>query len=173
MCAGPINVLNSFSCSGNANVQVGTFPWTMGNMIIGSSSTFDCSGQPVAVTNNVIVNGILKDLWAQTTSPDNAFGSVTVNSGGTWSMGNTLEWAISGNLTNNGTITGTSNGSIHVTGTGQITGSSSVSSPTVSFEGTTTIGNTLNLTYTPDFIGTIVFDLANLYQVNCANTLYF
>ena len=43
----------------------------------------------MTVSNNVVVSGILDDEWAQTASPDDAFGSVTVNSGATLNLGDT------------------------------------------------------------------------------------
>lgn len=123
------------------------------------------------MTNNTIVSGRLKIGCGSGNLA--SFNNVFVDATGTFDLGDTIRAAISGNLTNNGTVTGSANASIHFTGVGQIAGSSPVGCPTVSLEGTTTIADSLDLTYTPDFIGTVVFDLANPQVITCANTLYF
>ncbi len=123
------------------------------------------------VTNNTIISGRLKVGCGSGNIA--SFKNVTVNSGGTFDLGDTIRATISGNLTNNGTVTGHANASANFTGTGQIAGSSPLSPPTVAFKGTTTVLDALNLTYTPDFTGTVVFDLANPQLVTCAGTLYF
>jgi hypothetical protein len=168
----PLTVLNDFTMSGSNGGQAGDGGLIVGHdLSVGPNCAWDVSCASVSVANNTIISGILKIGCGSGNIA--SFKNVTVNAGGTFNLGDTIRAAISGNLTNNGTVTGTGNASIHFTGTGQITGSSTVSPPTVSFEGTTTIGDTLNLTYTPNFIGTVVFDLAHLHQVICAGTLYF
>lgn len=172
--AGPINVLNTLTLGGEINVQVGGYPWTIGNLIIGPLSTFDCSVQAVTVTNNVTINGTLEDQAAQTTALDDSLGSVTVNAGGTWNLGNTTEWALSGSLTNDGgTITGYGYGSVTFTGPNGVITGSPVAMPVLAITGTTTIYTTVNLTYSPTLNGTIVFDLANPGQVTSQNTIYY
>ncbi|MDB6112956.1 MAG: hypothetical protein JWR69_4706 [Pedosphaera sp.] len=167
-----LTVLNDFTMSGSNGGQAGDGGVFVGHdLSVGPNCVWDVSCAPVSVANNTLISGILKIGCGSGNIA--SFKDVTVNAGGTFNLGDTIRSAISGNLTNNGTITGTGNASIHFTGTGQITGSSPVSPPTVSFEGTTTIGDTLNLAHTPKFLGTVVFDLANLQQVNCAGTLSF
>jgi hypothetical protein len=170
----PLTVLKDFTMTGFINGQSGGGGGLIvgGDFIIGANVVkWDISCEPCTVSGNTVIGGKL--VIGCGSGATASFKNVTVNSGGTFDLGDTIRATISGNLTNNGTITGTGHASINFTGTGQFTGSSPASPPTVAFKGTTTIGDTLNLTYTPDFIGTIVFDVANLYQVNCAGTLYF
>ncbi|MDB6016385.1 MAG: hypothetical protein JWR19_874 [Pedosphaera sp.] len=168
----PLTVLNDFTMSGSNGGQAGDGGVSVGHdLSVGPNCAWDVSCAPVSVANNTLVSGILKIGCGSGNIA--SFNNVTVNAGGTFNLGDTIRAAISGNLTNNGTISGTGGASIHFTGIGQIAGSSPVSPPTVSFEGTTTIGDTLNLTHTPNFIGTVVFDLANLQPVICAGPLHF
>jgi hypothetical protein len=168
----PLTVLNDFIMSGSNSGQAGNGGLIVGhNLNIGANCTWDISCASIAVTNNTTIGGTLK-IGCGSGNPA-SFNNVTVNPGGIFNLGDTIRATINGNLTNNGAISGTGHASINFTGTGQIAGSSPVSPPTVSFHGTTTIGDSLNLAYTPDFKGTIVFNLANPQQIICAGTLYF
>ena len=168
----PLTVLNDFTMSGSNGGQAGSGGLFVGHdLSVGPGCNWDISCAAIAVTNNTLVRGILRIGCGSGNIAH--FKNVTVNSGGTFNLGDTIRATISGNLTNNGTITGTGHASIHFTGTGQIIGASPVSPPTVSFEGITTIRDALNLTFTPDFVGTVVFDLADPKKVTCAGTLYF
>jgi hypothetical protein len=167
-----LTVLNDFTMSGSNGGQAGSGALFVGHdLSVGAGCTWDISCAAISVTNNTIVSGTLKIGCGSGNIA--LFKSVTVNSAGTFNLGDTIRANISGNLTNNGTIKGTGHASIHFSGTGQIIGASPVSPPTVSFEGTTTIKDALNVTFTPDFLGTVVFDLANFQPVTCAGTLYF
>jgi len=170
----PLTVLKDFTMTGFINGQAGGGGGLTvgGDFIVGANVVkWDISCEPCTVAGNTIIGGKL--LIGCGSGATASFHHVTVNSGGTFDLGDTIRATISGNLTNNGTITGTGHASINFTGNGQITGSSPLSPPTVAFKGTTTVLDALNLTFTPDFIGTVVFDLANPQLVTCANTLYF
>jgi len=169
----PLTVLHDWTMNGSNGGQSGGGGGTIvgHDLSVGAGCSWDISCEPIIVSNNTVIGGRLKIGCGSGSIA--SFKSVTVNSGGTFDLGDTIRATISQNLTNNGTVTGTAHASIHFTGTGQITGSSTLTPPTVSFEGTTTIGDALSLQYTPDFLATIVFDLANPQTVTCAGTLYF
>jgi hypothetical protein len=170
--ASAFTVLNDFTMSGSNGGQAGSGGLIVGHDLnIGPACAWDMSCPSFIVTNNTIISGRLKVGCGSGNIA--SFKNVTVNSGGTFDLGDTIRATISGNLTNNGNVIGTAHASANFTGTGRITGSSPVSPPTVAFKGTTTVLDALNLTYTPDFTGTVVFDLANPQLVTCAGTLYF
>ena len=119
------------------------------------------------MVSNVFIGGLLEDLNGALGS--NYFGgNVTVNPSATggWNVSDVTQWAIGGSLTNNGPIFGVGYGSISFDGTGIITGSNPITIPTITVNGTYTIGTTITLaTNTPTLNGTLVFDLANPQQI--------
>jgi hypothetical protein len=147
--------------SGGAAITIG------GNLIIGTNCIWDCSGDNLTVVSNVFIGGLLEDLNGALGS--NYFGgNVTVNPSATggWNVSDVTQWAIGGSLTNNGPIFGVGYGSISFDGTGIITGSKPITIPTITVNGTYTIGTTITLaTNTPTLNGTLVFDLANPQQI--------
>ena len=86
--------------------------------------------------------------------------------GGSLYVLDVTQWAVGGNLTNNGIIGfGKNYGSISFDGTGVITGNP-ITIPTITVNGTSTIGTTLTLTTnTPTLNGTLVFDIASTNQI--------
>lgn len=86
--------------------------------------------------------------------------------GGSLYVLDVTEWAVGGNLTNNGIIGfGQNYGSINFDGTGTIAGQP-FTIPTMTVNGTTTIGTTINLTTnTPTLNGTLVFDIAKTNNI--------
>lgn len=138
-----------------------------GNLIIGTNCIWDSSGANLTVVSNVFIGGLLEDLNGALGS--NYFGgNVTVNPSATggWNVSDVTQWAIGGSLTNNGPIFGVGYGSISFDGTGIITGSKPITIPTITVNGTYTIGTTITLaTNTPTLNGTLVFDLANPQQI--------
>ena len=74
---------------------------------------------------------------------------------------------VGGSLTNNGLITGTGYGSIIFDGTGDhIAGTKPLKIPTMTVNGTYSIGTTITLTTnTPTLNGTLIFDIAKTNQI--------
>ena len=106
------------------------------------------------VAGNTMVDGLLLDLDGALGS--NYFGgSVTVSAAAIgWNVSDVVHWGIGGSLTNNGTIVGKGYGSISFDGTGFIAGSKSIKIPTMTVNGTYTIGTTITLvTNTPTLNG--------------------
>ena len=98
--------------------------------------------------------------------------------GGSLYVLDVTQWAVGGNLTNNGIIGfGQNYGSISFDGTGVITGNP-ITIPTITVNGTSTIGTTLTLTTnTPTLNGTLVFDIAStnqiILQAGAGTSLYY
>jgi hypothetical protein len=177
----PMTIAGNMTLMGAVKVQQGSggAPITInGNLIIGSGCAWDCSGDVLTVVSNVYVYGLLEDLNGALGS--NYIGgnvivagpstSVKTWSGGVytngWNVSDVTQWAIGGSLTNNGSIFGTGYGSISFDGTGIITGSQPLTIPTITVNGTYTIGTTITLTTnTPTLHGTLVFDLAKTNQI--------
>jgi hypothetical protein len=132
----------------------------------------------LTVASNTSMGGLLLDLDGALGS--NYFrGSLTVNATAIgWNISDVTQWAIDGNLTNNGTIVGKGYGSITFGGNGIITGSKSIKIPTMTVNGTYKIATTITLiTNTPTLNGTLVFDLANTNQIvlltNAGTALFY
>jgi len=120
-----------------------------GNLIISGSFNIGCGSGSIASFNNV-----------------------TVNSGGTFNLGDTARATISGNFTNNGTVVGTSYAQFNMTGTGSINGTSIVTVPVLEITGTTILSNSVSSTHSPTMNGTIEFDLATPASVTVTGTVY-
>jgi hypothetical protein len=161
-----MTIVGDWTLSGsNIWVQAGNDLTVGGNLIIGNSCKWDCSSFKTTVTGNTTVNGLLIDLDGALGS--NYFGgNVTVNKSNLgWNLTDVTQWSVGGSLTNNGTIIGIAYGSIAFNGTGNIAGSA-IKIPTMTINGTYTIGTTITLTTnTPTLNGTLVFDLANTNQI--------
>ncbi|HAO79438.1 MAG TPA: hypothetical protein DCQ92_10775 [Verrucomicrobia subdivision 3 bacterium] len=166
----PMTVAGNMTVIGYTKMQQGSAGADIfigGNLIIGTNCIWDSSGANLTVVSNVFIGGLLEDLNGALGS--NYFGgNVTVNPSATggWNVSDVTQWAIGGSLTNNGPIFGVGYGSISFDGTGIITGSKPITIPTITVNGTYTIGTTITLaTNTPTLNGTLVFDLANTNQI--------
>jgi hypothetical protein len=182
----PMTIAGNMTLMGTVEVQQGSggAPVTIGgNLIIGPGCAWDCSGDVLTVVSNVYVYGLLEDLngalgtnyiggnlivAGPSTSVltwSNSVSSKGVYTNG-WYVSDVITWGIGGNLTNNGSIFGAGYGSISFEGTGVITGTNSLTIPTMTVDGTYTIGTTITLTTNrPTLNGTLVFDLANPKQI--------
>lgn len=177
----PMTIAGDMTVLGFTKVQQGSggAPITInGNMIIGTGCAWDCSGDDLTVGGDVYVYGLLEDLNGALGTA-HFDGNVIVAgpsthtvaySGGPytngWYVSDVITWGIGGNLTNNGSIFGAGYGSISFEGTGVITGTNSLTIPTITVDGKYTIGTTITLTTnTPTLHGTLVFDLANPKQI--------
>jgi hypothetical protein len=166
----PMTVAGNMTVIGYTKMQQGSAGADIfigGNLIIGTNCIWDSSGSNLTVVSNVFIGGLLEDLNGALGS--NYFGgNVTVNPSATggWNVSDVTQWAIGGSLTNNGPIFGVGYGSISFDGTGIITGSKPITIPTMTVNGSYTIGTTITLaTNTPTLNGTLVFDLANTNQI--------
>ncbi len=180
-----MTIAKDMTVIGKVRVQQGvaTFPGDMtigGNLFLGTNSYWDCSVGSLTVMGDTTLgaNALLLDLDA--TDGTNYFaGNVTVSSTALgWNLGDGTNWVIGGSLTNNGTIVGSGFGSITFNGTGNITGSKPIKIPTMTVNGTYTIGTTITLiTNTPTLNGTLVFDLANTNEIvlltNAGTALFY
>jgi hypothetical protein len=149
-----------------------------GNLTIGTGCAWDCSGDNLTVASNIFIYGLLEDLNGALGS-NHIGGNVIVSgpstsvlgyTGGSytngWYVSDVTAWSIGGSLTNSGSIFGNGFGSISFDGTGIITGSNALTIPTISVNGTYSIGDTITLTTnTPTLNGTLVFDLARTNQI--------
>ncbi len=176
----PMTIAGNMTVIGYTKVQQGSAGADIfigGNLIIGTNCIWDCSGANLTVVSNTFIYGLLEDLNGALGS--NYFGgNVTVTGAGTngwnaatgtgtnaWNLGDAITWYVGGSLTNNGLITGTGYGSIIFDGTGTIAGSA-IQIPTLTINGTYTIGATITLTTnTPTLNGTLVFNLAHPQQI--------
>jgi len=83
-----------------------------------------------------------------------------------WFISDVTTWFLAGSLTNDGLIFGTGYGSINFIGTGAITGSKTITMPTMTVSGTYLIADNIILTTnTPTLTGTLVFDLARTNKI--------
>ncbi len=158
-----MTIAGNMTVSGTVNVQQGDGFTINGNLNIGAGCVWDCSSFALTVASNTTVSGFLLDLDGALGADH--FGNVAVKSGGTWNLSDVTQWVVNGNLTNQGTIRGRGYGSIAFDGIGIITGSP-IQIPTLTINGTYTIGTTITLTTnTPTLNGTLVFDLANPQKI--------
>jgi hypothetical protein len=164
--AAAMTVAGDMTVIGKIKVQMGADFTIGGNLLIGTNSSWDCSGSYFTVASNVTVGGLLLDLNGALGS-NYIGGNLTVTAGALgWNVSDVTHWALGGSLTNNGNIVGKGYGSITFDGTGTITGSKPIKIPTMTVNGTYTIANTIILTTnTPNLNGTLVFDLANTNQI--------
>jgi hypothetical protein len=177
----PMTIAGDMTLMGTVEVQQGSggSPITIGgNLIIGPGCAWDSSGDILTVAGNAYVYGSLQDLngalgtnyiggnlivAGPSTSVKTWSGGVYTNG---WFVSDVVTWGIGGNLTNNGSIFGAGYGSISFEGTGVITGTNSLTIPTIAVNGTYTIGTTITLTTnTPTLHGTLVFDIAKPKQI--------
>ncbi len=160
---GPLTISGNLILGGTANVQQADSITVLGNLVIGTNSGYDASVSPVTVMGNTTISGILTD-GAGTTNLDDSFNNVTITPGGSWRLSDVIEWAVSGNLTNNGAITYVKGpgggGAITFTGTGVITGHP-FTLWNIFLKGINTVGTTITVTNFIGLGGTVIFDLAN------------
>ncbi len=158
-----MTIAGNMTLSGAVGLQQGDDFTIGGNLVIGSGCTWDCSSFAVTVVSNTTVSGFLIDQDGGLGADH--FGNVTINPGGMWNLSDVTQWVVNGNLTNHGTLRGRGYGSIAFDGTGIITGNP-IQIPTLTINGTYTIGTTVTLTTnTPNLNGTLVFDLANPQKI--------
>jgi hypothetical protein len=189
----PMTIAGDMTVIGYTRVQQGSggAPITIGgNWTIGTNCIWDSSGDDLTVASNAFIYGLLSDFNGALGS--NYFGgNVTVAGPGPsgwnpatgtgtngWFVSDVITWGIGGSLTNNGAIWGTGYGSISFEGTGFITGTNALTLPTLTIDGTYTIGTTVTcITNTPTLNGTLVFDIANPKQIilltNAGTALYY
>jgi hypothetical protein len=188
----PMTIAGNMTLLGHTKVQQGSggASFTInGNLTIGKGCAWDSSGDTLTVSSNTYVYGLLEDLNGALGA--NNFGgdvivagpstSVPAYVGGPytngWFVSDVITWNIGGNLTNNGAIFGAGYGSISFEGTGTIAGTNTLKIPTITVDGTYTIGTQVILTTnTPTLRGTLVFDIAHLHQLTLAaniGTLYY
>jgi hypothetical protein len=163
-----MTIAGNMTVIGYTKVQQGSGggPITIdGNLVIGTNCIWDSSGDDLTVVGNTTIGGLLEDLNGAL--GNNLFdGDITINPGGHWNLGDVVTWFISGNLTNNGIISGAGYGSINFYGTGNIAGSKPITIPTLEVDGAYTVGTTITLTTnTPTLYGTLVFDIAHPGQI--------
>ena len=176
--AAAMTIAGSMTVIGKIKVQQGADITVDGNLTIGTNSSWDCSSFNLTVTGNTVVTGLLLDLNGAL-GTNNFLGNMTVNhsAAGGWNLGDVIYWNVGGSLTNNGLIAGIGYASIAFNGTGNIAGSA-IKIPTLTVNGTYTIGTTITLTTnTPTLNGTLVFDLANPQKIilpaNVGTSLYY
>lgn len=162
-----MHIYGDMTIVGSNKVQQGADVLVDGNLILGTNSSWDASSFKLIVKSNTFVAGLLLD--GDGALGTNYFmGNMTINPStkGGWNVSDVTQWAVGGNLTNNGRIAGgLGYGSISFNGTGVITGTA-FKIPTITINGTYTIGTTITLTTnTPTLKGTMVFDLANTNQL--------
>jgi hypothetical protein len=152
-------IAGNMTVSGTVTVQQGDDFTINGNLSIGSGCSWDGSSFAMTVVSNTTISGVLLDLNGA--SGADQFGNVTINTGGMWNLTDVTRWVVNGSLTNRGTLKGIGFGSISFDGTGIITGNA-VTIPTLTINGTYTVGTTITLTTnSPTLNGTLVFDIAN------------
>ena len=173
--AAAMTIAGDMKVIGRTLVQEGADFTILGNLVLGTNSSWDCSSFNLTVGGNTTIGGKMTDLNG---ALGNAYfnGNVTVITntiGGTipglangyWDISDVTNWNVGGNLTNQGNIVGHAYGSINFNGTGTLTGQP-ITVPTLVINGTYTIGTTVTLlTNTPTLSGTLVFDLANTNQM--------
>src|SRR5882724_7813074 len=176
----PMTIAGDMTVVGKIKVQLGDAMTINGNLLLSTNSKFD-----VSLTNLTVMGDTTIGTGAILFDGDGADGTkyfggsvrVTASAIG-WNIREGINWIIGGNLTNNGLIVGSGYGSISFVGTGNITGSKPLKIPTMTVNGTYTIGTTITLiTNTPTLLGTLVFDLANTNQIvlltNAGTALYY
>jgi hypothetical protein len=173
-----MTIAGNMTVIGKIKVQQGDDFIIDGNLTLLTNGTWDCSSYNLTVLGNTTMGGLLLDLDGANGS--NYFGgslTVTSNSLG-WNVSDVTNWVLGASLTNNNLIAGTGFGSIYFNGTGFITGSKPITLPTMTVNGTYTIGTTITLiTNTPGLNGTLIFDLARTNQMvlltNAGTALYY
>jgi hypothetical protein len=188
----PMAIAGNMTLLGHTKVQQGSGGASItinGSLTIGKGCAWDSSGDILTVASNTYVYGALEDLNGALGA--NHFGGDVVVAGPStsvpayvggpytngWFVSDVITWGIGGNLTNNGSIFGAGYGSISFEGTGTIAGTNALNIPTLTVNGTYTIGTQVTLTTnTPTLHGTLVFDIAHLHQLTLASnigTLYY
>jgi hypothetical protein len=177
--ANAMTIAGDMTVIGKIKVQEGAAFTILGNLIMGTNSQWDCSSFNLTVVSNTVMGGLMLDLDGAS-GVNNFMGNMLIPSYAIgWNVSDVTQWAIGGSLTNNGLIVGKGYGSIAFDGTGIITGSKAITIPTMTINGTYTIGTTITLTTnTPTLNGTLVFDLANTNQIvfktgSTNSTLYY
>ncbi len=153
----------NFTLSGTAKVQEGASINIGGDLSIGSGTQYDPSCFPMSVAGNTIVSGTLTDLCGGGGLSD-ALGNVTVLSGGKWLLTDVTQWSVSGSVTNEGTMSGSSGG-ITCAGAGTLVGSRGISIPRLTITGTYTLGTTVTVANTPALSGTLIMDIGQSYKL--------
>lgn len=176
----PMTIAGDMTVVGKIKVQLGDDMTINGNLTLSTNAQLDCSLTNLIVMGNTTLGtgALLLDLDGA--NGTNYFGgSVTVSATAIgWNVSDVTTWDIGGSLTNNGLIVGKGYGSISFDGTGNITGTKPIKIPTMTVNGTYTIGTTITLiTNTPTLNGTLVFDLANTNEIvlltNAGTALYY
>jgi hypothetical protein len=163
--AANMTIAGDMTIVGKIKVQQGADFAILGNLNMGANSQWDCSSFKLTVGGNTTIGGLMLDLNGALGT--NYFGgNLTVTPSGAWNVSDVVHWGVGGSLTNNGLMVGKGYGSISFDGTGSIAGSSSLTIPTITVNGTYTMGTTITLlTNTPTLNGTLIFDLANTNQL--------
>jgi hypothetical protein len=156
-------ISGNFTLAGTAKVQEGASINIGGDLTIGSGTQYDPSCFPMSVSGNTFVSGTLTDLCGGGGLAD-ALGNVTVLSGGKWLLTDVTQWSVSGNVTNEGTMSGSSGG-ITCVGTGTLVGSGGISIPRLTITGTYTLGTTVTVANTPTLSGTLIMDIGQPYKL--------
>jgi hypothetical protein len=153
----------NFTLSGTAKVQEGASINIAGDLNIGSGTQYDPSCFPMSVAGNTFVSGTLTDLCGGGGLTD-TLGNVTVLSGGKWLLTDVTQWSVSGNVTNEGTMSGSSGG-ITCVGTGTLVGSAGIAIPRLTITGTYALGTTVTVANTPTLGGTLIMDIGQSYKL--------
>ena len=156
-------VAGNFTLSGTARVQEGASINIGGDLTISSGAQYDPSCFPMSVTGNTIVAGTLVDLCGGGGLTD-TLGNVTVVAGGKWQLTDVTQWSVSGSVTNEGTMSGSSGG-ITCSGTGTLAGSAGISIPHLTVTGTYTLGTTATVANTPTLSGMLIIDIGQSYKL--------
>src|SRR5437879_3279955 len=130
---------------------------------MGSGSQYAPAFLPMTVTGNATVAGTLVDLCGGGGLTD-TLGNVTVLSVGKWQLTDVTQWSVSGSVTNEGTMSGSSGG-ITCAGTGRLVGSGGISIPRLTVTGTYTLGTTVTVANTPTLSGTLIMDIGQSYKL--------
>jgi hypothetical protein len=164
---GPVTIGGTLNLTGKGLVQLGNNMTINGDLNIGSNFTYDPSCFYMTVVSNTYVGGTLIDLCGDNTILENVMSNVTVLPGGTFALGDSVQWSISGNLTNNGTMTGVNYGAITFVGPADIlTGSTGVNMPQMIVNGTAIVNTTVTVTTNLALNGTLGFYLNSMTTSN-------
>jgi len=180
-----MTIAKDMTVVGKIKVQQGvaTFPGDMtigGNLFISTNSVWDCSvGSLTVMGDTTLGKGALLEDQDGAHGTNYFVGNVTVGSTALgWNIGDGTNWILGANLTNNALIVGSGFGSISFNGTNNNITGKPFTIPTMTVNGTYTIGATITLvSNTPTLNGTLVFDLANTNQIilltNAGTPLYY
>ncbi|HWF18660.1 MAG TPA: hypothetical protein VG754_05305 [Verrucomicrobiae bacterium] len=159
LASGPTPIAGNLILSGPSVQLVNDMPIS-GNLTIGAGSQFDPSCNAFSVGGETIVNGTLTDGCGISGLTD-VLNDLTINPGGTLSMGDVTNWSVSGSITNNGSMQGINHASITLVGSGRLAGSSGVTVPQLNLLGTYEVDAPVTVTTNIVLKGTLIMNVNN------------